>query len=123
MISYQVYKLIHLSGVLMVFLALGGVITHAANGGGKTHSWRKAAAMTHGIGLLLSLIGGFGLLARIGVDHGGLPGWVIAKLGIWILFGGSLSLAYRKPKFARAAWVLAIALGATATYLAGQKPF
>lgn len=123
MISYAVYKVVHLTGVLMVFLALGGVATNAINGGSKNHSWRKPIAITHGIGLALSLIGGFGLLARLGIVQGGLPGWVWAKLGIWIVFGAMVGVIARKPALAKATWPLCLALGATAAYLAGSKPF
>lgn len=59
MLSYSVYKVIHLLGVLMVFLSLGGITMHSINGGGRDHSWRKPVAITHGIGLLLALVGGF----------------------------------------------------------------
>ncbi len=123
MISYGAYKVIHLAGVLMVFLALGGVTTNAINGGTKNHSWRKPIAITHGIGLFLSLVGGFGLLARLGIIHGGLPGWAMAKLGIWILFAALIGMIYRKPSWAKLIWVLMIVLGATAAYIAGSKSF
>lgn len=123
MISYAIYKIIHLVGVLMVFLALGGVATNAINGGIKNHSWRIPIAITHGVGLLLSLIGGFGLLARLGIVHGGLPGWVMAKLGIWILFAALIGVVSRKPNWSKPIWPLIIVLGATAAYLAGSKPF
>jgi hypothetical protein len=123
MISYSVYKIVHLVGVLMVFLALGGVVTSAINGGLKDHAWRKPMAITHGIGLLLSLVGGFGLLARIGVSHGGLPGWVVAKLGIWILFAILIRVVSKKPNWAKPVWPFMIILGAMAAYLAGSKPF
>jgi len=59
MISYAIYKVIHLVGILMIFLALGGVVTNAINGGTKNHLWHKPIAFTNGIGLLLSLVGGF----------------------------------------------------------------
>ncbi len=65
MISYSVYKVIHLLDVLMVFLALGGVTMHFINGGGKDHSWRKPIAITHGLGLLRALVGGLGLRAYL----------------------------------------------------------
>ena len=123
MISYAVYKVVHLVGVMMVLLALGGVATNFANGGAKTHRWRKPIAITHGIGMLLSLVGGFGLLARLGIVHGGLPGWIWAKLGIWMVFGGLLGLLPRKPNWAPALWPLIILLGGLAAYLAGSKPF
>jgi hypothetical protein len=121
MISYAVYKIVHLVGVLMVFLALGGVATNAINGGTKNHSWRKPIAITHGVGLLLSLVGGFGLLARLGIVQGGLPGWVLAKLGIWVLFAVLIGVVSRRPQWAKPIWPLIIILGAIAAHLAGSK--
>ncbi len=123
MISYSVYKVIHLLGVLMVFLALGGVTMHAINGGGRDHSWRKAVAVTHGFGLLLALVGGFGLLARLGVMHGSLPGWVLAKLGIWLVFAVLVGIVIRRKTWAKTLWVVTLLLGGVAAYLAGSKPF
>lgn len=123
MISYSVYKVIHLVGVMMVFLSLGGVVANASNKGTKASAWRKPIAATHGIGLLLSLVGGFGLLARLGIVHGMLPGWILAKLGIWTLFALAIAALGRKPELAKAAWPVLIILGGTAAYLAGSKPF
>lgn len=123
MISYPVYKVVHLVGVLMVFLSLGGVATHAINGGTKNHSWRKPVAATHGIGLVLSLVGGFGLLARLGIVQGGLPGWIWAKLVIWVFFAILVGVLVRKPTIAKPLWLVMITLGGLAAYLAGSKPF
>ncbi|MBK7962160.1 MAG: hypothetical protein IPK04_13855 [Bdellovibrionales bacterium] len=123
MISAEVYKIVHLVGVMMVFLSLGGVATNAINGGLKNHLWRKPIAITHGLGLVLSLVGGFGLLARLGIVQGGLPGWVWVKLGIWIMFAILIGVVSRKPGWARSIWPLIIILGAMAAYLAGSKPF
>ena len=123
MISYSVYKIIHLIGVFMVFLSLGGIGMHAINKGGRDHAWRKPVAMTHGLGLLLALVGGFGLLARLGVMHGSLPGWVLIKLGIWFIFAILIGALIRKPALAKSIWVLTILLGGFAVYLAGAKPF
>ena len=123
MISYSVYKIVHLTGVFMVIMALGGIAATAIAGGGKTSSWRKPMAITHGAGMLISLIGGFGLLARLGIVHGMLPGWVFAKLGIWLVFGGMIGILFRKPDWAKAIWPTIIVLGGVATYLAGSKPF
>jgi hypothetical protein len=123
MVSYPVYKIIHLVGVMMVFLALGGVTMHAINRGGREHLWRKPVAITHGIGLLLTLVGGFGLLARIGVVHGSLPGWAVAKLGIWIIFAISVGVIIRQKSLAKPIWIITLILGGIAAYLAGNKPF
>lgn len=123
MIPYAVYKVVHLVGVLMVFLALGGLATNAVNGGTKAHAWRKPIGFTHGLGLFLSLLGGFGLLARLGIVHGGLPGWAIAKLAIWIVFAVLIAVIPRKPGWAKTLWPVIIGLGGAAAYLAGSKPF
>ena len=123
MISYAVYKAMHLIGILMVFLSLVGVTMHVINGGEKNHGWRKAAALTHGIGLMLTLVGGFGLLARIGITNGGLPVWVLIKLGIWLIFAVITGVIVRKKNWAKSVWFLALILGAIAAYLAGSKPF
>ena len=123
MVSYSVYKIMHLAGVMMIFLSLGGVITNSVNGGALKKNWRKPVSITNGLGLLLSLVGGFVLLARIGVIHGSLPGWAIAKLVIWLLFGAMICLVNRLPGIAKPLWALTLVLGAAAAYLAGNKPF
>jgi hypothetical protein len=123
LISYSIYKIIHLVGVMMVFLSLGGITVHAINGGGREHTWRRPVAITHGIGLLLALVGGFGLLARIGVGHGSLPGWVIAKLVIWLVFAIMVGVVIRKNSWAKPIWIVTLLLGGSAAYLAGSKPF
>lgn len=122
MISYSVYKVVHLVGIFMALLSLGGVFFWFGNGGDRNPSWRRKAAITHGVGLLLALIGGFGLLARLGIVQGGLPGWIWAKLAIWTLFGGAIAVARRVPKLAQPMWWSALALAGTAAWLAGNKP-
>ncbi len=123
MIPYSVYKVIHLIGILMVFLAVGGVTMHVINGGGREHSWRKAIGITHGFGLILALVGGFGLLARLGVAQGPMPGWAMAKIGIWLIFAIMVGIVIRKKSWAKSLWVITLCLGGVATYLAGSKPF
>lgn len=118
-----VYKVIHLLGIMMLFLSFGGVIVYAINGGAReTNAWRKPAAITHGIGLLLALVGGFGLLARLGIGWPW-PGWVIAKLIIWLIFAAVVGMAARRPAMGKALWWLLLILGGIAAYLAGAKPF
>jgi len=107
----------------MTFLSLGGVSVHAINGGSREHSSKKRVAITHGIGLVLALVGGFGLLARIGVSHGAFPGWAIAKLTIWFVFAIMIGILIRKPTLAKPFWGLTIFLGGLAVYQAGYKPF
>ena len=123
MIPYVVYKVMHLIGNFMVVAALGGLMVHLINGGSKEHGFRKGIAMTHGIGLLLSLVGGFGALARLGIAQEGLPGWVYVKVAIWLIFGGMTAILVRKKEFAKSLWILTFLLVGIGAYLAGAKPF
>lgn len=122
MIPYSIYKIIHFVGIFMIFISVGGVATHVINGGQKTHQWRIGIAITHGVGMFLALLGGFGLLARLGIAHGGFPGWVYAKLTIWLIFGGITAILVRRPNAAKPVWFGCLALGLVAAYLAGSKP-
>lgn len=121
MISYSVYKIVHLTGVFAVFLALGAMTIHVLNGGNKNHPTRKLCALTHGLGLVLVLVGGFGLLARLGMANG-LPGWIYLKLGVWLFLGGLSAVIYRKPELAKMIWFTLILSGGIAVYLVQYKP-
>lgn len=117
--SLQFYKLIHLLGISLVVMAVGGILLHTINGGTKvSNTFRKGAMMTHGIGLLLALVGGFGLLARL---HLGFPLWATGKLVIWLIFGALAGVAY-KPNLARKLWVAVPVLVVVGAALALMKP-
>lgn len=120
--SYGFYKVLHLVSILSIFLALGAVCLHAAQGGEKKYPFRKWVLATHGIGTTVALVAGFGLLARIGLI-GGFPGWVWAKLTIWVILGFIVAIIPRVPNLAVFWWVLVLVLGGTAGYLANYKPF
>ena len=122
MISYQVYKLFHFLGIFMLLFALGGLLLHRINGGGSQHPWRRSAVITHGVGLLLILLGGFGMLARMGLVSG-LPGWIYGKLAIWFVLGGLIAAIRFRPNISKGLWWGGIALAVMAAYLAINKPF
>jgi hypothetical protein len=105
------YKLIHVVGALLLFCGLGGML--AGKGG-------KLAGMLHGIGLLAMLVAGIVFADKSGY---GWPGWLLAKIGIWVLLGALPFLVKRGIVGALGALVLALGLGATAVWLAQAKPF
>jgi hypothetical protein len=122
--DYLTIKLFHLIGVMLIFLGLGGMVFAAYAGfGPEKRLLRRGAALCHGIGLLLILASGVEMLAKLGMLHGDPPGWAKAKFVIFLIMGGSISLAAR---MSRAIWILIVAwiiLGAAAGYLALYKPF
>ncbi len=119
--SPLLYKLIHLLGVIMILVSLGGAILHAINGGNREYGFRKQIGMIHGIGLLLALVGGFGMMAKFGYSYG--DGWFISKVVIWVVLGGMLTFAAKKPEQGKMFWWLTILLGTLAAYFGLFKPF
>jgi len=120
--SYEFYKIMHLAGLMFLFFGLSSALTLKMAGVSFTGNIKKMAFITHGIGLLLMLVAGFGLAARLGM-MGGLPGWVYAKLVIWFLLGGGIALAKRKGQIGWPLMLVFVGLGVCAAWLAITKPF
>ncbi len=122
--SYVTYKLIHLLGIFALMVALAGMAAHAAAGHtkGENSNYRTLLAL-HGMGALLALTGGFGLLARLNIEAEGLfPGWIWAKLVLWVILGGLVAVPYRKKALARSLLFLLPLLGFLGAALANYKP-
>jgi hypothetical protein len=124
MISYEAYKVLHLMSVLTLFAVLGGVAVHAMNGGTvKGNAARRIVASLHGVALLVAIMAGFGLMARLDLIRGGIPLWVWGKLVIWLITMALLTLPYRRPALARPLLLVGLPLlGAAAAWLAVYKP-
>jgi hypothetical protein len=121
---YPVYKLIHFLGLILVVSGLVAAAVHTLRGGTRADDpYRKRVLITHGVGMFLLVLGGFGLLARLGIAHGGFPNWVIVKLVLWVSFGAAIALPYRSKGLARlvlyAIPLVVLAAAAAALY----KPF
>jgi hypothetical protein len=122
MISPLIYKNLHLLGVFMILVALGGLILQQINTRTREQIWRRPVAITHGIGMVLVLVAGFGMLARQGINWPW-PGWVIGKVIIWLVFGALIAVIGRSPGLAKPLWWITIVLAGLAAYLALNKPF
>lgn len=119
MIDYTTYKVIHLIGVFMVLVSLGGLVAVTASNG-QSHPLRKLALLTNGIGLLVALAAGFGLIARLQL---GWPGWFFGKILIWLILAALSVLIRRRPESASLFWWASLLLAAIAASLAVFKPF
>lgn len=118
------YEIVHVIGIAMLFVAIGGVAVHAANGGNKaTSSTRTLVSAIFGIGSFLILLGGFGMMARLGMVRGVPPNWLAVKMLIWFVLSGIVLVPYRKPQLARPFLVLLPLLAGLAVYMAVYKPF
>ena len=114
-----VYKIIHLFGITLLFMSLGGlsILSMAKVDSPRA---RKLSSILHGISLVVILVAGFGLLAKIGMGAT-MPLWVWLKILIWLALGAAIVVIKRTPQYA--AWMMLVLplLGAIAGYLAIYK--
>jgi hypothetical protein len=81
-----VYHILHILGLATLFLGFG-----AMQSAGEI----KPGMKWHGIGLVIMLISGFGMLAKLGI-FAAMPKWVIIKIAMWLVLGALPTLAKRK---------------------------
>lgn len=104
----MIYKFIHLLGLIVFLLGLGGAIA-------ATRETFKPYAILHGVGLFLMLLGGFGMQAKFQYDI--LSPGLVTKLLIWLLLGGLLVVAKRQVLPKGALWGIIIVLAGIASFL------
>jgi hypothetical protein len=110
----NIYKVIHLAGVIILFGALGASIYTSSN------KDNKLAAILHGISLLLILVSGFGLIARIWGSQW--QWWMFVKMAIWLLLGGAYTLGKKRLISENTTFGIVLALGILAALL-GNWPY
>ncbi len=118
--SYEFYKWLHIVGFVAVFLGLAAYWGLSVAGSTQIHKYRKSLALVHGLGLLVALVSGFGLIARLGLHQ--FPIWIYLKLVIWLSLGASLMLAKRCGHWGIKLPLSWVALIGIAAYLAIFKP-
>lgn len=107
-----VYHILHIFGLILVFIGFGALLSSEG---------AKSAMKWHGTGLLISLISGFGMLAKMGL-FSALPVWVYIKLALWLVLGFLPVLAKRRVIKPSVVIAFATLIGATMGYLGYMKP-
>lgn len=112
----EIYLYLHIVGLVLTAYTLG-VAFYRSSGQDK----RKWPMMLNGIGILLILLGGFGMAAKMGFMTS-FPVWMLIKIGLWVVLAG-LPFFLRKAKTDPAiAGIVQIAILALAAYLGIFKP-
>ncbi len=109
--SLPFYHIVHLVGLMMVFVGFGALLS--SEGAKSSMKW-------HGIGLLISLVSGFGMLAKLGI-MGAMPTWAWVKIGLWVVLGGLPVLAKRRVVAAPVVVLLAVLIGIVMAWLGYTK--
>ena len=105
--SLQFYHYLHLIGLILVCVGYGGLLSSER---------AKSAMMWHGIGLLISFVSGFGMLAKMGMSWPW-PLWIWIKVALWLVLGFLPVLAKKKILSGPSVVKLAILTGAALAYL------
>lgn len=118
--SLETYHFLHLIGLIFVFVGFG-VLFSPEN--------RVSAMKWHGIGLLISLVSGFGMASKYakmlpeGSPSYYMQNWLLVKVGLWLVLGFLPVLAKRRVLAPKAVVLIAVLIGIALAYLGYRKPF
>ena len=119
MLSFEAYEVVHISCII-IFAGLIG-FSFASS---PPPRWVKISL---GITTIMIFVAGMGLMARMGIGHGegSWPGWIIAKMTLWLALAISTPiLSKRLPptQKAKVFWLLmAVFIGIV--YIVIYQPF
>ncbi|MAE29087.1 MAG: hypothetical protein QF724_10670 [Planctomycetota bacterium] len=112
--SISLYLFLHVSAaILMVAITFSACAAPAEEN-------KRCHQMFGGLASLITLVAGFGLLAKTGQ---GFPVWIIIKLVCWFGIAALSGLAHRNPAGTRKYGLIATALVLLAIYCVVFKPF
>lgn len=124
------YRVLHYLGIFALMIGLGVVAGVGANPEKK--GLRVVGSIVHGLGAVIALVAGVGMVHKLGGENSTVAnpelysfskGWVLAKLGIWLLLGIAI-MAFRRVPGLTMIWILAsVALGGLSGWIAIAKPF
>ena len=120
--SYQFYLFLHVLAVSVVFISLGGIVSHLWQGGTKTNlKNRKPLSIYHGVALLVVFVSGFGLMAKGAFSFGSSP-WLYIKIVSWLLLGVFPVAMYKKLIPAKWGVLALMCIAMLAIYTVVYKP-
>ena len=124
MLDHSTWKILHLVGIGLIFMSVGGLSLNALAGGSKESlkgkGW-KLVLVSRELGIVLALVSALGMLS--GIEGWSKQGWIHAKFTLWLIIAAMGAIVVRKPQIANWVWITLPILLAVAAWLAGTKPF
>lgn len=118
---YEFYKVLHFIGFFLLLSGLMGVFFTVWSGNPLQGKVKSASFALHGTGLLIVLVSGFGLLARLGYIQS-MPTWIYFKIMVWMFFAVAISLLKRKGHLGMPLYILLLLAYGLAAFLGAYKP-
>ncbi len=118
MITYEAYKIIHLITLFLTVSCLGVIASE-----GRWISSKKFKGVISIVSLMV-LVGGMGLIARMGYKHGEpFPLWIWVKMACWFFLNVTIVMLFKMQgkKFKPWAVVLSMVIVCLAVYTAVTK--
>lgn len=116
--TLELYRILHIAGLAMLMLGTGAMLFAP-----KDAPKQRLPMVLHGVGLLVLLVAGFGLMAKLGISP---PDrwspWLILKMVVWFLAALMPALVRHGTVPRPLGWVVALLLVASAAYLGIVKP-
>lgn len=91
---HWIYLILHVVSAFAIFLSYGLLIARAHLAPDNT-GLRKFGTIVSGIALVLLLVSGFGLVAKM--QYGYVEGWLLVKYLCWLALGALPVLINRQP--------------------------
>ncbi|MFP4156370.1 MAG: hypothetical protein ACLFU4_02015 [Opitutales bacterium] len=117
---FYIYQILHILGIIMVFVGYGALLARALTGSEDARV-KKLGSITSGVGLVLILVAGFALISKM--NYSFTTPWLVVKMVIWLVLGGLIAVINRKPILAAKLWWALIALGLVAVVMVYARPF
>lgn len=102
---YEFYKILHLAGLIVLISVVSALIYRTWADNNAPIKGKRFLMVLHGIAVVVMLVSGFGLLARLGIMSSW-PTWVWIKLAAWFFVIVSPSLVMRVPSSRKFMWWL-----------------
>ncbi|MCK6598713.1 MAG: hypothetical protein L6Q37_10145 [Bdellovibrionaceae bacterium] len=122
--SYEVYKTLHLMGLVLTFTSLIAMIAIQLlkSDADEAKKIFKKFFIAHGIGVTILIISGFGLAARLGF-FAQMPTWIYVKIALWGCAVILASIVKRKLLPTILIYALCILIPIIGSIVAVNKPF